>query len=69
MKLAHDYVAPWPLQVERLVQLLVAHGMDKGSVQGVLQQVEEETGWGSDGGDQEGEEGEGQEAGPDEDLT
>ncbi len=56
--------------MERLVQLLVAHGMEKDSVQGVLQQVEEETGWGSDGGDQEGEEGEEvEEAGQDEDLT
>lgn len=57
-----------PLQVSRLIELLVEQGMDEGSVQSVLQQVEEETGWGDEEGGEEGE-GEDEEAEEGEDLT
>lgn len=63
------------VQVGRLVELLVAHGMDPGSVEAELQQVEEETGWGGSEGEEEeeeggdGEEGEGVAGGEEDDLT
>ena len=60
------------MQVGKLMELLLAHGMDEVGVQEVLQQVEEETGWGGSEDGEEGEEGaeeEEEEGDSGEDLT
>lgn len=60
------------MQVGKLMELLLAHGMDEAGVQEVLQQVEEETGWGGSEDGEEGEEGaeeEEEEGDSGEDLT